>query len=62
MTAHFAQTPKLGRFSHTGGVSPVKFEEDYYSRLESVYQTLGSPVQLLSKNKSNLRFKLAHEI
>ena len=24
------------RHSHTGGVSPVKFEEDYYSRLESV--------------------------
>jgi len=50
------------RHSHHGGVSPVKFEEDYYSRLESVYQTLGSPVQLLSKNKSNLRFKLVHEI
>lgn len=24
------------RHSHTGGVSPAKFEEDYYSRLESV--------------------------
>ena len=24
------------RHSHAGSVSPVKFEEDYYSRLESV--------------------------
>ena len=24
------------RHSHTGGVSPVRFEEDYFSRLESV--------------------------
>ena len=24
------------RHSHTGGVSPAKFEEDYFSRLESV--------------------------
>ena len=24
------------RHSHTGGVSPVKFEEDYFSRLEGV--------------------------
>jgi len=31
------------RHGYTGGVSPVKFEEDYYSRLESVWQTLGSP-------------------
>ena len=26
----------VNRHSHHGGVSPVKFEEDYYSRLESV--------------------------
>jgi putative transposase len=24
------------RHSHTGGISPVQFEEDYFSRLESV--------------------------
>jgi putative transposase len=26
----------IKRHSHTGGVSPAKFEEDYFSRLESV--------------------------
>ena len=31
------------RHSHTGGVSPVKFEEDYFSTLKSVWQTLESP-------------------
>jgi len=25
------------RHSHTGGVSPAKFEADYFSKLEGVY-------------------------
>ena len=27
----------IKRHSHTGGISPVRFEENYYSKLESVY-------------------------
>jgi len=26
----------IKRHSHTGGVSPARFEEDYFSKLESV--------------------------
>lgn len=38
------------RHSHTGGVSPVQFEKDYFSRLEELRKSSGLTQQELSES------------